>query len=374
MASTTHTSNGHARDELAALDDDQLVALAKIPEPPRVLYHASELNQLPPSEQLIPGFLETNKITQMFGQPGQGKSLLNLDMALCVAQFVPVVYVAAEAPEEYYERIQAWCTHNRMTPGQLYVYTQPVNFMNVGEVDTFYNLINPIAPRLITIDPLQACAVGGNLSDERDMMIVTNNLNRLRAATEAAILVCHHAGWADDHERGSSVLRGVCRLVMKAKNNGDGLLTLSCEKNNTGKPFEKRLFNFVPVGNSVVLVPTSRMSSRDWTITEKQLDVLEALTLAQYRNGAAFKEITEHLGIAKSTLNGCISALIQHGCIEYEGHGMAKRYKISEAGHDQLLANSDHSTAGMSYTRADGTEQRLNWQIEPSIMRGKNVR
>lgn len=373
MSTTIHTNN-HTPDDLAALNDDQLVALAKVPDPPRVLYHASELHQLPPSESLIPGFLETNKITQVFGQPGQGKTLLNLDMALCAAQFVPAVYIAAEAPEEYRDRIQAWCTHNRTTPGHLYIYTEPVNFMNKDEVDAFYNLISTLAPQLITIDPLQACAVGGNLSDERDMMIVTNNLNRLRAATKAAILVCHHAGWADEHERGSSVLRGVSRLVMKVKNNGDGLLTLSCEKNNGGKPFEKRLFNFVSVDNSVVLVPTGRMVNRTWTITEKQLDVLEALTLAQYRNGAAFKEIADHTGIAKSTLNGSLSALTQHGCVEYEGNGVAKRYKITDAGNDQLLANSEYATRGMTYTRTDGTEQHLNWEIDPSFRDVKVVR
>ncbi len=371
MTSTTHNSNGHSDISLADLLEDRKL---DIPQPPRVLYHAAELSALPPALDLIPGVLQTNKLAQIFGQPGQGKTFVNLDIALSVAQFTNVVYIAAEAPEEYYERIQAWCTHHKSGPGGLYIWTQPVNLMDRASVDAFLQQTSPLYPELLIVDPLASCMVGYNDSDFQDMSVAIESMNYIRRTTNAAILICHHAGWSAEHERGSSALRAACRIVMKVSNNGDGLVTLSCEKNNSGKKFDKRLFNLIPASDSAVLVPTSRMSDRNGPITEKQLDVLEALTLAHFADGVTFGQIVEHLSIAKSTLNGILDKLHQRGYVKFEGSGNNKRYLINESGRDTLLSRASESVQEMTYTRADGTEQRLNWHVETGALRSGGVR
>lgn len=372
MDHNTHTrKNGHGDITLAELLEERKL---DIPQPPRVLYHAAELSALPPALDLIPGVLQTNKLAQIFGQAGQGKTFVNLDIALSVAQFANVVYISAEAPEEYSERIQAWCKHHNATEGGLYVWTQPVNLMERAAVDSFLQQIVPLYPELIIVDPLASCMAGHNDSESQDMSIAVEAMNHIRRTTGAAVLICHHAGWSAEHERGSSVLRAACRVVMKVSNNGDGLITLSCEKSNSGKKFDKRLFKLEEVGGSAVLVPTSRTWDHMGPITEKQLDVLEALMLAHFADGATFSQIVEHLSIAKSTLNGILDKLHQRGYVKFEGTGNSKRYAITDSGHDVLLSQAADTIQEMRYTRTDGTEQRLNWQVDTNSLRSKGVR
>jgi predicted ATP-dependent serine protease len=131
-------------------------------EIPRKLLHASELGRLPKSKWLIEGVLPTNKLTELFGMPGQGKSFTNLDIALSVAQFGNVVYVAAEDAEDYDERITAWCAHHDASPGGLHFWPEPVNLFDQISLDGFLAEIQWLDPILIVLDPLANCMVGRN--------------------------------------------------------------------------------------------------------------------------------------------------------------------------------------------------------------------
>ncbi len=343
--------------------------------PIRKLLHASDLQTLPKSEWLIEGVLPTNKLAELFGAPGQGKSFTNLDIALTVAQFANVVYIAAEDAEDYQARIAAWTQHHQHGMGGLHFWPEAINLFNQASLDAFLAEVQPLRPALIVIDPLANCMVGGDESSTKDMSIAVDALNFLRRQTQAAILICHHTGWNDAHERGSSVLRGACRVVMKLANN-DGLMTLTCEKINGGKAFEPRHFQLVPVGDSVVPLPTSKIISNDSALTQKQIDILEALNLEVFAGGAAFSQLVDHLNTAKSSLNYSLSKLIKHGHVDKIGRGNAVRYKLSEWGADTLA--DAHSSAVQSRSvsfggSSDHTEQGLNWQVRTEAIRSVAV-
>jgi DNA-binding MarR family transcriptional regulator len=199
-------------------------------------------------------------------------------------------------------------------------------------------------------------------------------LNFIRRLTQSAILICHHTGWIDTHERGHSSLRAACRVVMKLSNN-DGLITLTCEKINGAKPFEPRYFRLLPSAESVVLVPTSRITGRDEPPTQKQIDILTALNLTIFEDGATFTQLLDHLNVAKSSLNYSLSRLIERSHISKNGKGHSARYKITAIGHDILLCEEAEvqSTQDQNADSLNSTELSLNWHIQKDAIRSKAV-
>lgn len=363
------TANGH---HTVSLDD--LDALSRVEEPPmdhpqRTLIHASQLHTLPPSQWLIEGVLLTNKLTELFGMPGQGKSFTNLDIALSIAQFANVVYIAAEDAEDYHERVAAWCSHHHTGPGGLHFWPKAVNLFDSVAIAAFLTEVTPVNPVLIVFDPLANCMVGGDESSTKDMTIAVDALNTIRRHTQAAVLICHHTGWNDTHERGSSVLRAACRVVMKLTNN-DGLLTLTCEKINGGKAFEPRYFQLVAAANSVVPLPASKVTQRDAPITQKQIDVLDALNLSIFAEGATFTQLVEHLNVAKSSLNYSLTKLKDRGYVEQAGRGTLHRYVVTDSGKEVLLVeelDAVQSSSVQFSTSTGDTELTLNWHIRTEI-------
>lgn len=333
----------------------------------RHLLHADELGRIPQTTWLIPGVLGLNKLSQLFGAPGSGKSLLALDQALCVAQVAPVVYVAAEAPEDYKERVAAWCAQHQRGRGDLYFWDAPIPLADERAVAAFIAEIAAVQPALIVIDPLAACLVGLEESSSGDMTIAVDALNRIRRETRAAVNVVHHTGWSTDHERGSSVLRAACRVVIKLTSDDGDLMTLSCEKANNGKPFDARYFRRVAAGPGVVPVPASRvLSTRQDALSLKQLAILDALDLRQHQDGASYSQILDVTEQNKSTLHRGLSRLLERGLIALDG----RLYTLSEAGRHALSAAQDAeqlASSASSLAIADG-ELVGNWEVNRAAL------
>ncbi len=244
--------------------------------PPRDLVHSRLLaNVLASPSWLIPDVLQRNALIQLFGEPGTGKSLLALDIALCVAaQQQNVVYVAAEAPDEHIPRLAAWEFYYRQSPDHLYFWLHPLELANRSNVAEFVGNLRSLNrnPALIIIDPLASCMVGLEESATGDMVRAIESLNLLRAATGAAILIVHHTGWErKQHERGSSALRAACRVVLKLSANGDGTVNLTIEKTNNGKSLT-RSFEIAKIANqrgdsAVVLTsPGKQGAGLNWDV------------------------------------------------------------------------------------------------------------
>ncbi len=312
--------------------------------------------------------LATGKLSQTFAPPGSGKSFLELDKALVVSQQYPVIYIAAEAVEDYLDRVAAWEQHYGQKAGEIYFWPEPVQLKDTESVDAFLAEIRPIGPMAIFVDPLACCMVGLEESGTGDMAIAVEALNRIRRETGAAVHVIHHTGWNDQHERGSSVLRAACRIVMKLSTDDTGLMTLTCEKSNAGKPFDARYFRLVASGQSAVPIPTSKLSGRDTTLSAKHIDVLEALDMAHFRSSASFTQILDHTGIQKSTLNRTIAKLVDLGFVTPDGT-RNKMYHLSDRGHEELQRRLEETVMGRSSSACSGTaaEQAWNWLINSGV-------
>lgn len=332
--------------------------------PPRTLpvSHADDLHTvISPLTWLIPGIIPLDALSQVFAPGGTGKSLLALDMALTVAQTHTVLYVAAEAPSELIDRLAAWQVHHQRGTGELYVWREPVMLIDAVAVGDFAAYARAIGAAMIIVDPLASCMVGLEESSTGDMAKAVEALNTIRRTTGAAIHVVHHTGWSETHERGSSVLRAACRIVLKLSSDGDGLLTLSCEKANNGKPFETRYLRTVQSGEAAVILPASKVLVNTTVLTSHHIATLEALSLRQYTDGATFTQVLDAAAnIAKSTLSRSFSTLLQRGLIEHSN----RIYTITPKGTAALaaaIARGSEAPQTTTSPHADG----LNWSVVP---------
>lgn len=324
------------------------------------LVHASRLGEVVEKiTWLIPGVLGLNAISQLFGAGGSGKSLLALDQALCVAQQAPVIYIAAEAAGEQEDRVAAWCAHHNLGVGQLFFWPAPITLKDPASVEGFIAEVQALQPALIVLDPLASCMVGLEESSTGDMAIAVDALNRIRAATGAALNVVHHTGWDERHERGSSVLRNACRVVIKLSTDDTGLMTITSEKANNGKPFEARYFRRIDAGPGVAPIPASKATTRNAALTVKHIAILEALSLRQHSDGASYTQILDVTGQGKSTLSYGINRLLERGLIARE----RQTYTLTDQGRRALTEASSVHEFSSSVTY-EPTELTLNWAVE----------
>ena len=126
----------------------------------------------------------------------------------------------------------------------------------------------------------------------------------------------------------------------------------------------------------MVPLPASKVTHRDAPITQKQIDVLDALNLSIFAEGATFTQLVEHLNVAKSSLNYSLTKLKDRGYIQQAGRGTLHRYCITESGRDVLLVEELDAVQSRSvpFSLSIGdTELTLNWHIKTEVLRSVAV-
>ena len=180
-----------------------------------------ELCSLPPTESwLVKGYLTTDSLTVLFGDPGCGKSFLAIDIAGHVACGLPwrgcsvkpgkVLYIAGEGRNGLSKRFRAWFERHGETPRNIQICTAPIALTDPAGIAALVAEIQamPEAPALIVIDTVNRNFGPGDENATADMTRAVAGLDAIRNATGAALLGLHHSGHGDKSRgRGSSVLR-----------------------------------------------------------------------------------------------------------------------------------------------------------------------
>lgn len=329
-----------------------------------ILIRADDLHLIPPAEELVCDLLYVNTLHQIFGAPGGGKSFLALDIAATVAQTRRVVYVAAEAIEDYESRLDAWQIHHKASAGDLYFWREPLTLASEGDVRRFIAMADD--PALVVIDPLVDCLTGLDESNGRDMGVALYALNTIRRHTRAAVLIVHHTGWVDDHERGHSSLRAACRVVGKVDAREDGLIRLVCEKKNHGKKFDPRSFRLVSLGTmgGALILPARMVMPGKIRLTDKLLKVMEAMTTEPLRGGATHTELLKDTAIPAGTLNRVLTSLADAGYIRAEDSGRSRKYYLTTEGRQALtLSFEEQNESGRTL---EDSGSGWNWKVVSS--------
>lgn len=299
--------------------------VATIINRPKRLYHADELNELPPMRWLIDSEIPERGFGVLYGQPGTGKSFLALEYSERISQRRPVVYIAGEGVSGYPRRHAAWLQHHKLKTGKLYFWTDPVNFLKALEVSAFADEIRHIKPQLIVIDTLARCMVGGNEDKADDMGTFIDNCRRLQSELDTAILVLHHTPKnSTNTPRGSGALGGAADVMIEMSDNEDSI-KIACTKMKDAAEFEPRyiklhIVTIEPGISSCVIVDHNRVQQQRDHLTPNQKLIIEWLSSDEvFGDGAPAAKLRSATGINENTFYKTVRSLADRGFIRRVG-------------------------------------------------------
>jgi hypothetical protein len=336
-------------------------APAKTGKPTATFQPLTDLLKAPPAEDwTVKGFIPANSIIVPFGNSGDGKTFVTIDLLCHIAASLPwlghktrqgpVMYLAGEGQNGIIRRFKAWFEAH---PGHddaaanILIRTIPAALCDPVATADLLNEIAamPVKPQAIAIDTLARNFGPGDENSTKDMSAFVAALDSLRAVSAgAAIILPHHSGHGDKgRARGSSVLKGAIDTEFCIERK-DTRITMTCSKmKDADEPAPVAWIltrqnlpwcdeDGVPL-NSAVLVPTefSTQSTQSTMLTRPQRIALDALRqaardedhalIADWRN-AAFEA-----GISQSeskqgryaAFNRAVNTLVDSGKVRIDG-------------------------------------------------------
>jgi phage/plasmid primase-like uncharacterized protein len=183
-----------------------------------------ELHQI---KWVVDDYIESDSLSQVFGDPGGGKSFVAIDLACCVAtgtawhghpvQQGAVFYIAGEGHNGLARRFKAWELGNQVSlaGAPLYKSHRAAQLYDSTEAAMVADSIKQLSqqsgciPTMIVVDTL-ARNYGGDENSTQDMNSFIEHLDTyLRQYWRCSVMVVHHSGVADkDRSRGSTALKG----------------------------------------------------------------------------------------------------------------------------------------------------------------------
>ncbi|MFJ5675019.1 AAA family ATPase [Streptomyces sp. NPDC093097] len=194
------------------------------------LLDTSALDDMPALEPLVGDLLHLDSLARVVGPSGHMKSFMVIDFACHVGtgkrwhgQYTrqgTVVYLVAEGSRGIRKRVRAWEKHHGLRADNVFFLPRPVQAMS-GEWDTLIEAMHRLSPALIVIDTQARISVGVEENSAKELGVVVDRMEKLRAATGACVLVIHHTGHQGEHGRGSSSAKGALQSEMHVSKKGD---------------------------------------------------------------------------------------------------------------------------------------------------------
>lgn len=186
----------------------------------------------PPRDYYLKGLFSPAELSVIYGEPGCGKSFWALYLARAIAQGreilgrrvrqTNVLFAALEGTSGFEKRLRADILAHQECENFYYI-AQAVNlFSDSKAVNDCIAAIQANHAGIFIIDTLNRAMPGGNENAPEDMSQFIRNLDALRAATSAHVIVIHHSGKdASKGMRGHSALLGAVDVAIEvAKGEG----------------------------------------------------------------------------------------------------------------------------------------------------------
>jgi hypothetical protein len=339
-AATEQTDRADMTSQAPAVDSSDL------PKATFPLLSIADLAELPPPSWLLHNMLPASTFNVLFGPSNVGKSFLALDWALCIAAGLAwygqrseqgtVVYIAGEGVAGLYRRVQAW-THarNQPAPEPIRFIPNAANFLDDQDVlrATITIADMPTPPRLIVVDTMARCMVGGDENSAKDVGRFIDAVDELRTAHGAATLVVHHTGKDGEDERGSSALRGAADAMLALKSDGASA-RLECIKQKDAAPFDPWRLHLENVLESCVL----RCGSNTTALAPTESRILEEVSAAFGTDYVSASQLQKACTVPESSYFRSRKSLLERGFIEVTGDGRSARYRLTADGHARALS------------------------------------
>ena len=295
-----------------------------------------QLLELPDPTWLVDGVVPANSTGVVWGEPGIGKTFVAIDLGVAItvgqawlghavpaAAIGSVVYAASEGTAGLKTRLGAAKSARGIVADLavgFYCWPDAVNLMSPAAVAEFIGAIRAVGPRLVVLDTLARCMVGGDENSARDMGIAVGQSDRIRKATGATVLLVHHGNKAGSGERGSTALRGGADFMLELSRTNERL-TLSCSKQKDAAPFPNLHLHLVPPASGVsscVIALADALTQRPQTgdrLTPQERQAFETLRDVFGFEGATMTEWQKAGQVPERTLYYVKAGLIQKGVV-----------------------------------------------------------
>lgn len=325
----------------------QVVAMAAVIDPPgpgedpnrhrrRMLTEAA-LRLIPPPVPLAEGWFYRRSLAVLYGPPKKGKTFVAVDLALAVSTGRPwmggpteaghVVYCLGEGVAGLSRRLEAWRLHHgHDAPAGLAILPHVPQLHNPVDVADFIDAVAPAQPALIIIDTLARAIVGVDENASKDMGEVVAQLDRIKEATGACVLVLHHTGKdAARGTRGSSALTGAIDTGVEVRGDPQAM-TLATTEQKDAEPADPRQFRAEQVGDSIVLVPTMDLARA----SSSTIAVMEALVEIDTGGTATtlWKDMAAERGVPERTFYRAVKWLVDNHDVENVGSKKRPLYSV----------------------------------------------
>jgi len=203
----------------------------------------------PPRDYVIKGMLAPGQVACIFGQPGEGKSVLAPHLAYAVAQGRrvfgqrttqgAVLYVAAEDEAGMVQRVRALRERHGKAPNfRLVTGISALVGATDAQTDDMAALLQHVEehrPSLIVVDTLAASISGLDENAAKDMDRIVKAMRGL-TRFGAAVVIVHHSPKSGDTPRGYGSLNGDCdmTIIVGPEPTAEGVKRGELKKNRNG--------------------------------------------------------------------------------------------------------------------------------------------
>ena len=299
---------------------------------------------------LVQGLLDQGAMSVVYGASNVGKTFVTLDVSRAVAAGEPwagmktspgvVAYVAAEGGRGIRKRAAALETrHGRCD--RLRVLASAVDLLKSdADLSDLISAVQSLGEvRLVVIDTLSRVMAGGDENASTDMGALVRNLDRLRAATNAHVLIVHHSGKdVARGARGHSLLRAATDTEIEI---ADGVISVTKQRDLEGGWSCPFVLENVPLGSSrdgnvlssaVIRLGVRNVSEPSVGVpTDRERDVLEAVRAldglrSHGRPGVDLDMLTEHFcqqkdGPTRDAIRSALRQLVSKHLLNKAGRG-----------------------------------------------------
>lgn len=301
-----------------------------------------ELLTLPPVQWLMDPLIPREGFVGLCGAPGDGKSFVALDWAMCIAEGrpwlgvyptkqCPVVYVAAEGGRGIQQRVRAWMEHYGYTNlPAMYFLLSPLYIREEGTVEAFLDTLEDkqIWPGLIVLDTLSRSFGGGEENASADMGHFVDMMTKLAQGRRMAALIVHHMNALGTRERGSTAFRGAADAMFLCKADKDKesgrILSIELKNDKQKDAAESPSIWLRPMENgpkqSLIMElsdpPMAKTRSPKEPTPMRAQDMLALLAAAE--DGLTWGEWRMGTGIAKPLFNRRLHVLVENSQVMKE--------------------------------------------------------
>jgi hypothetical protein len=340
---------------------DRFDEAASKSKPPFSLISSVELTSKPrPNDWLIKGLIERGNLLLVFGRPENGKSLLALDMAFCVATGIDffgrkvkqgsVIYLAGEGHAGLARRLKVLELKYGIKAPHLYLSKMPADLISPEGAKDVRDALDDVCSdaTLVIIDTLHRNFGSGDENSSKDFGIFCHNLDVHIKKQGEAVMVVHHSGHAEaQRSRGSSSIKGAMDVeycVIKDESS----IKVSCTK---VKDFEKP----EPFHLSIVQRETEWLSEEGEPITSVFLEHAEqSESLSSSREKALNPKNVKVLDCLKA-------ALSKHG-ISPPTEVVHYLSEINEEGVDKVVHKNHWKTETLPHLDVNSDKQNSREQ------------